>query len=114
MALFSSKSWDQWIEEYSQAHVHPVNKRCHTIGIPLIVISLVILPLVIINLSLWRLFVILFVTGWVFQFIGHYFEKKPPEFFRDWRFLFVGLRWWTRKTFGKNRQNRIELNEKQS
>lgn len=34
------------------------------------------------------------VGGWVFQFIGHAAEGKPPEFFRDWRFLFVGLRWW--------------------
>jgi hypothetical protein len=26
--------------------------------------------------------------------VGHAYEKKPPEFFRDWRFLLVGARWW--------------------
>ena len=26
---------------------------------------------------------------------------KPPEFFQDWRFLFVGLRWWFAKMAGK-------------
>jgi len=36
----------------------------------------------------------MFLIGWTFQFVGHWFEGKPPEFFRDWRFLFVGLRWW--------------------
>ena len=42
-----------------------------------------------------------FVVGWIFQFIGHAFEGKPPEFFQDWRFLFVGLRWWFAKIAGK-------------
>jgi uncharacterized membrane protein YGL010W len=43
----------------------------------------------------------MFVVGWVFQFVGHYFEHKPPEFFRDPRFLFVGVRWWLMKMRGK-------------
>jgi uncharacterized membrane protein YGL010W len=43
----------------------------------------------------------LFVGGWIFQFIGHAFEGKLPEFFQDWRFLFVGLRWWFAKMTGK-------------
>jgi uncharacterized membrane protein YGL010W len=41
------------------------------------------------------------VLEWVFQFVGHAFERKPPEFFKDWRFLFVGLRWWAAKLRGK-------------
>jgi uncharacterized membrane protein YGL010W len=45
--------------------------------------------------------VVLFVVGWAFQFIGHGFEGKPPEFLRDWRFLFVGLRWWYAKIRGR-------------
>ena len=49
----------------------------------------------------WPVPVGLFVLGWVLQFIGHYFEGKPPEFFSDWRFLFVGLRWWLAKMRGK-------------
>ena len=42
-----------------------------------------------------------FVIGWILQFIGHYFEGEKPEFFKDWRFLFVGLRWWLAKISGK-------------
>jgi uncharacterized membrane protein YGL010W len=51
--------------------------------------------------GLWRWALALFVIGWVFQFVGHYYEKKPPEFLQDWRFLFVGLRWWFAKLRGK-------------
>ena len=43
----------------------------------------------------------LFVVGWIFQFVGHAFEGKPPEFMKDWRFLFVGVRWWLAKVQGK-------------
>ena len=50
---------------------------------------------------LWIYALALFLIGWVFQFIGHAFEGKPPEFFHDWRFLFVGVRWWWAKIHGK-------------
>ena len=43
----------------------------------------------------------LFVLGWVLQFVGHAVEGKPPEFFKDPRFLLVGLRWWFAKMRGK-------------
>ena len=45
----------------------------------------------------WWLPVTLFAAGWAFQFAGHAFERKLPEFFTDWRFLFVGVRWWVAK-----------------
>ena len=51
--------------------------------------------------GMWRWALLLFAAGWVFQFVGHYYEKKPPEFLKDWRFLFVGLRWWFAKLRGK-------------
>ena len=51
--------------------------------------------------GLWPLPTALFVVGWTFQFVGHYVEGKPPEFLRDWRFLFVGLRWWVAKVRGR-------------
>src|SRR6266478_3991105 len=51
--------------------------------------------------GLWRWALALFVVGWIFQFVGHWYEKKPPEFFKDWRFLFVGLRWWFAKLRGR-------------
>ena len=49
----------------------------------------------------WPIAVGLFVIGWIFQFVGHAFEGKPPEFFSDWRFLLVGTRWWAAKVRGK-------------
>lgn len=97
MALMSSRSWDEWIAEYARSHQHPVNRRCHTVGIPLIALSV---PGFAVALAVPRLCPIpaaLFAIGWTFQFVGHAFERKPPEFLRDWRFLFVGLRWWVAK-----------------
>ena len=78
--MLGGKTWEQWIAQYAQSHQHPVNRFCHTLGIPLIALSL---PL------------------FVVQFIGHAVEGKPPEFLHDWRFLFVGLRWWFAKIRGR-------------
>lgn len=94
MALMSDHSWEDWVQEYAQSHQHPMNQRCHVVGIPLIVLSLVILPFTFIWLFIWKISAALFVVGWAFQFIGHAYEGKPPEFFKDWRFLLVGTRWW--------------------
>src|SRR4029079_4412958 len=83
------------------SHQHPVNRFCHTLGIPLIVLSL---PLAVIALfvgGVWPLPLALFLVRRIFQFVGHAFEGKPPEFFHDWRFLFVGLRWWIAKIRGR-------------
>ncbi len=98
--MMGGKSWDQWIDEYSDGHQHPMNRLPHSIGIPMIAVSLVlIIPSFFVG-GLWRIALALFVIGWILQFIGHYFEGKPPEFMKDYRFLFVGLRWWMKKTFG--------------
>jgi len=50
--------------------------------------------------GLWPIPTALFI-GWIFQFVGHFYEKRPPEFLKDPRFLFVGLRWWFAKVRGK-------------
>jgi hypothetical protein len=91
----------QWIAQYGSSHQHPVNRVCHTLGIPTILLSV---PLFIVSIffhRLWPYALALFLIGWVFQFIGHAFEGKAPEFFHDWRFLFVGVRWWWAKIRGK-------------
>lgn len=106
MATLGGKPMAEWIEQYGRSHQHPVNQLCHTIGIPMIAVSMVLfvvaaVPLVVpdgpVSGGFWKLPTALFVVGWVFQFIGHAVEKEPPEFFKDWRFLFVGLRWWFKK-----------------
>jgi uncharacterized membrane protein YGL010W len=100
MALMSTRSWDDWISEYSLAHQHPTNRFCHSIGIPMIALSVLLVPLVFVR-GYWAVPALLFGVGWVFQFIGHAYERKPPEFVKDWRFLFVGLRWWLAKVQGR-------------
>ena len=92
---------DDWIQRYSLSHQHPVNRFCHTIGIPLIVISIVLFAIGFGARALWPWALGLFIVGWIFQFVGHFVEGKPPEFFHDWRFLFVGLRWWVAKMRGR-------------
>ena len=76
--MLGNRTNEQWIAQYASSHQHPVNRLCHTLGIPTILLSVL-----------------------VSQFIGHAFEGKPPEFFSDWRFLFVGVRWWWAKIRGK-------------
>jgi uncharacterized membrane protein YGL010W len=95
--MLGGKPWDEWIAQYSDSHQHPVNRFCHTVGIPLIALSLPIFFIAIVTGRYWWIALALFIVGWIFQFVGHAFEGKPPEFFHDWRFLFVGLRWWFAK-----------------
>lgn len=96
-----NRSMDEWVAQYAQSHQHPFNRFCHTLGIPLIAISIIVLLVSIVVPGLWRIGLALFVGGWIFQFVGHFVEGKPPEFFKDWRFLFVGLRWWVAKIRGQ-------------
>jgi uncharacterized membrane protein YGL010W len=92
---------DQWIAQYASSHQHPMNRLCHTIGIPLIAASIPLFIAAVFRHVLWPIPTAMFVVGWIFQFIGHAFEGKEPEFFHDWRFLFVGLRWWWAKVRGR-------------
>jgi uncharacterized membrane protein YGL010W len=99
--MFSGKTWDEWIAQYARSHQHPVNRFCHTVGIPLIAVSIPLFVAAFFAQGLWPVPAMMFVVGWALQFIGHWFEGKPPEFFSDWRFLFVGLRWWVVKVAGR-------------
>jgi uncharacterized membrane protein YGL010W len=99
--MLGKRPMHEWVAQYAESHQNPVNRFCHTVGIPLIVCSLPLFVAALFVRGLWPLPAALFVIGWVFQFVGHAAEGKPPEFFRDWRFLFVGLRWWLAKVRGK-------------
>ena len=89
------------VAQYAKSHLHPVNRLCHTVGIPLIVVSIGVFAATMFVHGVWKAALALFIVGWVFQFVGHAFEGKPPEFFHDWRFLFVGVRWWVAKIRGR-------------
>ncbi|HYV67219.1 MAG TPA: DUF962 domain-containing protein [Myxococcales bacterium] len=99
--MLGNRTSEEWIAQYARSHQHPVNRSCHTIGIPLIAASIPLFVVAIFVRGLWPVPVAMFVVGWIFQFVGHYYEGKPPEFFSDWRFLFVGLRWWLAKVRGR-------------
>jgi uncharacterized membrane protein YGL010W len=99
--MLGSRTDEQWIAQYSTSHQHPINRVCHTLGIPAILVSLALFFASLFIHRLWPEALALFLAGWAFQFIGHAFERKQPEFFHDWRFLFVGVRWWWAKIHGK-------------
>lgn len=83
-----------FLDEYKAKHQHPMNKLTHSIGIPMIIVSLVV---VFLN---WKIGVTLFVIGWIFQFIGHAFEGNMPAFFSNPVYLLVGAGWFFKKVFG--------------
>ena len=91
-------SFKQYMETYNRDHQNKVNRALHSIGIPMIVASLPILPF---NPLLGSS---MFVVGWILQFIGHAFEGKAPSFFRDPTFLLVGPMWFLKKLRGKGTQ----------
>jgi uncharacterized membrane protein YGL010W len=97
--MLGGRSMQSWVSEYAKSHTHPINRTCHTFGIPMIAVSLPLIPLAF--FGMWWAPVSLFVGGWTLQFIGHAYEGKPPEFLKDWRFLLVGLRWWFAKVAGR-------------
>ncbi len=99
--MMGGRTNEQWIAQYASSHKHPVNRACHTFGIPTIVVALALFVISIGYRPALRWAIVLFVIGWILQFIGHAFERKAPEFFHDWRFLFVGLRWWVAKVRGR-------------
>jgi uncharacterized membrane protein YGL010W len=99
--MLGGKPWDVWIAQYAESHQHPVNRLTHTIGIPLIALSLPLFVVALFVGGFWPVPLAMFIVGWILQFVGHAVEGKRPEFFRDWRFLFVGLRWWVAKVRGR-------------
>jgi uncharacterized membrane protein YGL010W len=82
---------ESFIESYKAKHQHPLNRLTHSIGIPLIVLSL---PLFFFR---WRWALVFLVVGWVFQFAGHAIEGNQPAFFKNPIHLLVGPWWLARR-----------------
>jgi uncharacterized membrane protein YGL010W len=79
--------FEEFLESYKSKHQHSLNRLTHNIGIPMIVISI---PLFFFN---WKIAGVLFVVGWMLQFIGHAIEGNQPAFFRNPIFLLIGPLW---------------------
>ena len=99
--MMKNRSWDDWIAQYALSHQNKLNQLTHTIGIPMIVLSIGLAVPALVWPGLWLWAAVLFIAGWALQFIGHAIEGKPPEFLSDWRFLLVGTRWWWKKVTGR-------------
>ena len=82
---------ESFMENYKAKHRHPLNRLTHSIGIPMIVISL---PVIFFN---WRWALVLFIVGWILQFLGHFIEGNQPAFFRNPVYLIVGPLWLLRR-----------------
>jgi uncharacterized membrane protein YGL010W len=76
--VLGERTNEQWISQYGSSHQHPVNRLCHTLGIPTILLSLPVFVASIFFHRLWIYALALFLIGWAFQFIGHAFEGKAP------------------------------------
>ena len=80
-----------FLADYKSKHQHPLNRLSHSIGIPMIVVSL---PLFFFN---WRWALVLFVVGWIFQFVGHAIEGNQPAFLKNPVYLLIGPLWIVRR-----------------
>jgi uncharacterized membrane protein YGL010W len=87
------------LERYEDAHQHPLNRRLHAIGIPLIAVSALG------AISPWRpfgwrrsTFVAGMAAGWGLLFAGHYIEGNRPVVFSNPTVLITAPGWWARRT----------------
>jgi uncharacterized membrane protein YGL010W len=82
---------NELVTKYKSKHQHPLNRLSHSIGIPLIVLSL---PMFFFNWS-WAL--AMFMVGWILQFVGHAIEGNQPAFFTNPVYLLIGPLWLLRR-----------------
>ena len=61
--MFGGQSNEEWIAKYERSHQHPVNRLCHTYGIPTILVSVAFFAAGFIRHRLWWIAVALEVTG---------------------------------------------------
>jgi uncharacterized membrane protein YGL010W len=80
-----------FMENYKEKHQHPLNRLSHSVGIPMIVLSL---PVFFFS---WKWALGLFIVGWIFQFAGHLIEGNRPAFFKNPMYLLVGPAWLFRR-----------------
>jgi uncharacterized membrane protein YGL010W len=70
MPLFElDETWSELMASYDADHQNPINRACHTVGIPLIAGSIPV-GATLVGLPLAAG---MFTVGWTFQFVGHYF-----------------------------------------
>ena len=66
--MMGNRTSDEWVAQYATSHTHPINRACHTVGIPMIALSLPLFLAAVFVRGLWPVPAALFAVGWVFQF----------------------------------------------
>ena len=92
--LFRDVPMDVSIDRDEKSHQNPINRVFHTLGVPMIAVSIPIFLIAPLVRGFYKIPLSLSTPGWICQVLEHIIEGKPPEFLKDWRFLLVGLRWW--------------------
>src|SRR5436309_5268038 len=69
---------EQWIAQYASSHQHPVNRFCHTLGIPMIVIAIAWSAIAWLASAPLAVPIALFAAGRALQFVAHAYERKQP------------------------------------
>ena len=93
MAPLRARTLQEWVAQFELDHLHPVNRRCHLFGIPLVIASILIGIAAFVVPLLWWPAGALFALGSTIQLLGHWYEGRRPSFTHDPRFLIVGFGW---------------------
>lgn len=98
--------WERAIRFYEETHQHPVNRKLHIVGIPIILGGTAGLLLFRPYRPAWILSAGAFAFGWALNFIGHgLFEKNAPAFADD-PLSFVAGPVWDWQQLKKNKKNK--------
>src|SRR2546427_9675243 len=65
--MLGNRPMSAWIAQYALSHQHPVNRFCHTVGIPLIAASVPLFVAAVFVHGFWPVPLGFFVVGWAFQ-----------------------------------------------
>lgn len=82
---------DPLVADWFGRHTHPASLLLHIVGIPLLVLSIVLVPLYLIlgSPALFALAVASFIASYLFQFLGHACDGSEPgeltQLKRRWR-----------------------------
>ena len=99
MQRISYQFGPRWLRRWLERHQHPVSFALHVVGIPMTVVAIPVLFLAGIG---WAL--VLFLGGYLLQFIGHTIEGNDMgewvlvKRLLGWPYVAVSPRWQTPRT----------------
>lgn len=101
-----SDRWERAITFYEDTHAHPVNRKLHVVGIPMILGGAAGLLLFRPFRPLWMASATSFTVGWGLNIVGHVVYEKNAPAFADDPLAFVAGPIWDFKQGGKARAER--------